>query len=87
MANQYQETFIANIKKQHEYLEQKQYEDFKEMYRWLHTIKGTGATLGLGQVAETAEEAMWRLNAGTPAETRSAYAEKIMNMLEERACR
>ncbi|WP_179124007.1 diguanylate cyclase [Marinococcus halophilus] len=83
MANQYQETFIANIKKQHEYLEQKQYEDFKEMYRWLHTIKGTGATLGLGQVAETAEEAMWRLNAGTPAETRSAYAEKIMNMLEE----
>lgn len=45
MVKQYQKTFIANIKKQHEYLEQRQYADFDEMYRWLHTIKGTGATI------------------------------------------
>ncbi|MDZ5783312.1 diguanylate cyclase [Marinococcus luteus] len=83
MVKQYQKTFIENIKKQHEYLEQKHYEEYDEMYRWLHTIKGTGATIGLGQVADTAEKAMTSLNTEAAEESRKEYAEKIMNMLGE----
>lgn len=83
MVKQYQKTFIENIKNQYEYLEQKQYKDFDEMYRWLHTIKGTGATIGLGQAAEMAEEAMRALSAEAPGEARKVHAGKIMNMLRE----